>query len=82
MKIISEKEFEECIAQQIAAPVRVCFTNEDRPPLYIFIDKKEQNIILKEAFKDSVTQFLKEQLISFEKVKIELFPFNLNITNK
>lgn len=82
MKIISKEEFEKCVAQQIATPVRVCFFPEEREPVYIFIDEKEQDIILKDAFKDRVTQFLKEQLISFEKIKIEPLPFNLNITNK
>jgi len=78
MKTISEKEFEKCVAQQIATPVRVCFNNEEREPLYLFIDEKEQDCILKQALKDYVSHFLKKQLIPFEEIRIEPFPFNLN----
>lgn len=78
MKIISEEEFEECVTQEIAIPVRVCFIDEDRQPLYIFIDEKEKDFILKEAFKGCVSHFLKEQAIPFQHIRIETSTFNLN----
>ncbi len=82
MKIISEKEFEKCVAQKIATPVRVCFNNEEREPLYLFINETEQNGILKQAFEDCVTHFLKEHSIPFEDIRIEPLPFNLNKNEK
>ncbi|WP_251623903.1 hypothetical protein [Odoribacter lunatus] len=78
MKIISEEDFKKSLKEKIGTPIRVCFNNEEREPLYLFIDEKEQNCILKQSFKDCVSHFLKEQLIPFEEIRIEPFPFHLN----